>query len=291
MNFIYYSCFLADVTTVIVVFTVIYYISKSLFDSLPPYSLNSNFYCSSCPPNVATLTISLQDSKLLTSISATERVRLWDKFGGPVDQDAVKLEFFRKVHRKNPPFRVKVRLNRRNRADVPQMVRDHYRKPVRLLPSLRDVLRAFTGVEIVNDEIKTEMIDDEADDLDKNAFLGELTQDVQSGCNNNALEVDKSNGLKMNGEKEGSCNNGSLNSPKNDFEIKSFFGESAGKEEFQTNGVFKTENDVFNGANSEGIKKECLPDIVSDITVEGEFLTNFCFFPHVLIYFLHVCRL
>ncbi|KAK9892454.1 hypothetical protein WA026_019906 [Henosepilachna vigintioctopunctata] len=82
------------------------------------------------------------DSILLTSTSLTERVKLWDKFAGAsLDQNAIKLEFFRKVNRKNPPFRVKIRLGEKNKAKIPEMVKSHYCKPVHLLPSLRDVLR------------------------------------------------------------------------------------------------------------------------------------------------------
>nr|XP_022920413.1 PHD finger protein 12 isoform X2 [Onthophagus taurus] len=84
------------------------------------------------------------DSNLLTTISATERNRLWDLYNGPVDQDAIKVEFFRKIHSKNPPFRFKIKLPRRERATIPQMVKYHYSKPVQLLPSLRDVLRLNT---------------------------------------------------------------------------------------------------------------------------------------------------
>jgi hypothetical protein len=60
----------------------------------------------------------LQDRKLLISCSATERVRLWDRYAGPIDQDAIKVEFFRKAHRRNPPFRFKVKLPPRNRVRV-----------------------------------------------------------------------------------------------------------------------------------------------------------------------------
>ncbi|XP_031331009.1 PHD finger protein 12 [Photinus pyralis] len=81
------------------------------------------------------------DCKLLTSVSASERIKLWDKFTGPVDQDAIKIEFFRKVHRKNPPFRVKVRLPQRGKIRVPPMVKYHYKNPVELLPCLRDLNR------------------------------------------------------------------------------------------------------------------------------------------------------
>lgn len=52
------------------------------------------------------------------SCSATERVRLWDRYAGPIDQDAIKVEFFRKAHRRNPPFRFKVKLAPRNRVRV-----------------------------------------------------------------------------------------------------------------------------------------------------------------------------
>ncbi|XP_050300142.1 PHD finger protein 12 [Anthonomus grandis grandis] len=81
------------------------------------------------------------DSNLLTSVSLSERVQLWDKFSTPVDQDAIKLEFFRKIRRKNPPFRIKQTLAPRRRVQVPEMVKYHYKKPVQLLPSLKDVLR------------------------------------------------------------------------------------------------------------------------------------------------------
>jgi len=60
----------------------------------------------------------LQDWKLLTSCSVTERVRLWDRYAGPIDQDAIKIEFFRKAHRRNPPFRFKVKLPPRNTVRV-----------------------------------------------------------------------------------------------------------------------------------------------------------------------------
>ncbi|KAL1500825.1 hypothetical protein ABEB36_006260 [Hypothenemus hampei] len=81
------------------------------------------------------------DSNLLTSVSFCERVQLWDKFSTPVDQDAVKLDFFRKIHRKNPPFRFKNKLPRSRKIQVPDMIKYHYKKPVQLLPSLKDVLR------------------------------------------------------------------------------------------------------------------------------------------------------
>lgn len=104
----------------------------------------------------------MQDSVLLTSDSLCERVQLWDKYAGPVDEETVKLEFFRKIHRKNPPFRIKRKVPQLPRVSnlltetelntlfqllqivVPDMVKYHYKKPVQLLPSLKDVLRIET---------------------------------------------------------------------------------------------------------------------------------------------------
>lgn len=82
-----------------------------------------------------------QDWKLVSSISATERVKLWDHFSGPVDQETVKSDFLRKIHCKNPPFRFKVKPKSRICAEIPPMVEYHYKNPPPLLPSLRDVLR------------------------------------------------------------------------------------------------------------------------------------------------------
>lgn len=82
-----------------------------------------------------------QDWKLVTSVSATERIKLWNRFGGPVDQDAVKAEFFRKVHTRNPPFRFRLKATQRERVQIPPMVVYHYQHPPSLLPTLRDVLR------------------------------------------------------------------------------------------------------------------------------------------------------
>ncbi|XP_059222604.1 PHD finger protein 12 isoform X1 [Stomoxys calcitrans] len=81
------------------------------------------------------------DNNLLSSISATERVRLWDKFSQPFDHEAVKMDFFRRVHMKNPPFRIKVPVKSRDTIEVPPMVKYHYENPPPLLPSLRETLR------------------------------------------------------------------------------------------------------------------------------------------------------
>uniref|UniRef100_A0A1Q3F1W2 PHD finger protein 12 n=1 Tax=Culex tarsalis TaxID=7177 RepID=A0A1Q3F1W2_CULTA len=82
------------------------------------------------------------DWKLVNSVSATERMKLWNHFNANIDQDTVKNEFFRKVHRRNPPFRVKHRLRVRDRIEIPPMIEYHYQNPPDLLPSLRELLRA-----------------------------------------------------------------------------------------------------------------------------------------------------
>lgn len=74
------------------------------------------------------------DSTLLTSHSLSERVKLWDKFSSPLDQDTVRLGFLQRCHRQNPPFRYKVKRALRSRIRVPQAVRDQYREPPDLLP-------------------------------------------------------------------------------------------------------------------------------------------------------------
>lgn len=84
---------------------------------------------------------SAQDNNLLCSISATERVRLWDKFSQPFDHEAVKMDFFRRVHKKNPPFRIKIPVKSRDTIEIPPMVKYHYENPPPLLPSLRETLR------------------------------------------------------------------------------------------------------------------------------------------------------
>lgn len=88
------------------------------------------------------LLIPLQDWKLVNSVSASERIKLWNQFNGNMDQDTVKNEFFRKVHRRNPPFRIRQKPRIRDRVEVPPVIEFHYQNPPNLLPSLRELLRA-----------------------------------------------------------------------------------------------------------------------------------------------------
>ncbi len=54
----------------------------------------------------------------MESVKLTERVKLWDQYCGPVSQDAVKVQFLKKIHRENPPFRIKVKHPRKNTVKV-----------------------------------------------------------------------------------------------------------------------------------------------------------------------------
>ncbi|XP_011506236.1 PREDICTED: PHD finger protein 12 [Ceratosolen solmsi marchali] len=73
------------------------------------------------------------DQNLLTSCAATERVKLWDKFAHQrIDQHAVKLQFLRKAHSINPPFRIKIKHNQKCRVKVPPSVKFHYANPPEL---------------------------------------------------------------------------------------------------------------------------------------------------------------
>lgn len=82
-----------------------------------------------------------QDANMNNSISATERVRLWNRFHQPLDHENVKLEFFRRVNTRHPPFRTKTSVRARAHIEVPAIVRYHYEHPPALLPSMRQTLR------------------------------------------------------------------------------------------------------------------------------------------------------
>lgn len=65
------------------------------------------FYC------LVVFAVTCQDEKFLDSVRISERIKLWDKFAGSVDTHAVKLEFLKKIHRANPPFRMKAKCQKR----------------------------------------------------------------------------------------------------------------------------------------------------------------------------------
>lgn len=85
------------------------------------------------------------DEKLLKSVSHVERLKLWNRFSGHVNQDAIKMDFLRKAHRKNPPFRIKVKHPLRKTTAIPSAIKDHYLNPPALLPRVTEPVCASTG--------------------------------------------------------------------------------------------------------------------------------------------------
>ncbi|KFM80552.1 PHD finger protein 12, partial [Stegodyphus mimosarum] len=92
----------------------------------------------------------LVDQKMLTSVSLSERVKLWDKFSCPVSQDAVKLHFLNKVNKRNPPFRRKLKLPSRKNIVVPNAVSEHYSCPPLLLPRVTEPLVSNEGLSLMS---------------------------------------------------------------------------------------------------------------------------------------------
>ncbi|KAG1705474.1 PHD finger protein 12 [Nymphon striatum] len=78
------------------------------------------------------------DQKLLMSASLSERIKLRNEFAGPISQDAIKLQFLKKIQRKNPPFRYKRTLPTRTRVKVPNAIKELYKNPPPLLPRPSD---------------------------------------------------------------------------------------------------------------------------------------------------------
>lgn len=109
----------------------------------------------------------------MTTSSATERVKLWNQFGTCVDHETVKTDFLRRVHRKNPPFRFKLKPKLRNCAEIPPMVEFHYKNPPPLLPSLRDVLRCERVYHehglpsTINTQIISDQVNEDLNELQK----------------------------------------------------------------------------------------------------------------------------
>ncbi|CAH1802163.1 unnamed protein product [Owenia fusiformis] len=86
-------------------------------------------------PNHAENTV---DEQLLKSVSLTERVKLWDQFSGHLDQHSVKVNFLKKIHRKHPPFRLKVKHNKRKSVQIPEAIKEQYKFPPPMLPRTHD---------------------------------------------------------------------------------------------------------------------------------------------------------
>ncbi|XP_022248416.1 PHD finger protein 12-like [Limulus polyphemus] len=106
----------------------------------------------------------MPEEKLLTSVSLTERVKLWDIYNGPISQDTVKLNFLKKVHRRNPPFRYRVRLPPRNTIRVPDAIKEQYKNPPPLLPRVTEPLPLVTDSGTVSTTAESGVTADEQDE-------------------------------------------------------------------------------------------------------------------------------
>lgn len=179
----------------------------------------------------------------MTSVSATERMKLWDKFSGPIDQDAIKTEFFRKVHCKNPPFRIKVKLGTRKKVKVPPMVAHHYKNPVPLLPSLRDVLRLETVINRGSDD---------------------FSDIISSNCVQDSIDIERINGQISN--TNGQLSDNKIETTKSDDLVN---GITKIKNEIKTEDITSSQ---CNGNVQKDVK---LPDIVSGIHADSKYTDFF----------------
>lgn len=134
------------------------------------------------------------DWKLVNSISATERVALWEKFSGPVDQQAVKVDFIRRARKVRPAFRMKVPVAMRGRVVVPAMVRHHYAHPPPLLPSRREYVRCRNVLKNLKNSGNYEMSEEEDDDGPKHKICLNTSCPQYSGgrcgCEGGALHTE-----------------------------------------------------------------------------------------------------
>ncbi|CAC5379873.1 PHD finger protein 12 [Mytilus coruscus] len=85
------------------------------------------------------------DQNLLQTVSYSERIKLWNRFSGHINQDGIKLDFLKKAHRKNPPFRIKIKHPLRKTTAIPQAIKDHYLNPPALLPRVAEPLCSNLG--------------------------------------------------------------------------------------------------------------------------------------------------
>ncbi|RWS12711.1 hypothetical protein B4U79_11049 [Dinothrombium tinctorium] len=69
------------------------------------------------------------DQKLLTSSCFSERVKLWNQYTGKIAPNVVKLDFLKKLQRKNPPYRSKVSVPSPPPVNVPEAIRLMYKNP------------------------------------------------------------------------------------------------------------------------------------------------------------------
>ncbi|XP_035776337.1 PHD finger protein 12-like [Anopheles albimanus] len=140
------------------------------------------------------------DWKLVNSVSASERIRLWNQFNGEVDHELVKTEFIRMVHRKNPPFRFKQKLRQRPKIVVPPAIEHMYRNPPPLLPSLKTFLRSRN----VNRSVHFEDARIRYDDLTLLGLVEQEIKDIEEADEKLGFEKENSDDGTSEDEKESS---------------------------------------------------------------------------------------
>lgn len=143
----------------------------------------------------------------MKTISATERIKLWNKFSGPIDQETVKLEFFRKIHCQNPPFRVRRLLSQKDRAIVPKSVETHYRNPPQLVAALKTVIRIENVLSTPRTTKIIQSLDSIADDIDDDLRAIQAANRKLENIENDVDEVVESDTKDSEMSREGQSHN------------------------------------------------------------------------------------
>lgn len=94
-----------------------------------------------CPLHVENLI----DTKLLPSSRLSERVRLCERFCGPVDQESIKCQFLRRTRSRAARYRSKIPVDGANLVEVPDGVRSLYESRPSLLTPANEIDLVCTG--------------------------------------------------------------------------------------------------------------------------------------------------
>ncbi|XP_043463702.1 PHD finger protein 12 [Leptopilina heterotoma] len=124
------------------------------------------------------------DQRLLNSSSATERVKLWDRFANrQIDQHAVKLQFLRKAHTNNPMFRKKIQCGERLRVKVPCSIKLYYAHPPEL-----DFIHSYRSVDFLSPIVKQDI--QRRNELQDMKSIEKLTSTVDASSEKENEETD-----------------------------------------------------------------------------------------------------
>lgn len=168
-----------------------------------------------------------------------------------------------------------MKLPPRNRVKVPDMVKYHYKKPVKLLPSLKDVLRVEYVMSRNKDAIKTDHIDiDEIKLEDDN-----VGNDGNNQMNGENINTDRINNCNFNQTNKCVVLNGIVENDDCKISVdEQIKNETQFNEAQEVNNCVK--NEGLNGAyySQDLIKKEnsFLADFIAGITCEGKNQRKHC---------------